>query len=198
MPGRRSPPRVFEVVWLPPIVRAPGNNALRGGLKVVAESGWFAVRPSGTEDVYKLYVECFRGSGFGPRHRISSRRPSLLLRRSGPRPGLRHRVVFAPPVFLFPMAQDPCVAITRRQRLHRPVAYRTAAVYAGAGRARLHSPRPTQHSTMPDSLWVNGGGVVKVSWPFLPQDGGWSAVLSTAAPSTEPWSRLQPPASVAR
>lgn len=56
MPGRRSPPRVFEVVWLPPIVRAPGNNALRGGLKVVAESGWFAVRPSGTEDVYKLYV----------------------------------------------------------------------------------------------------------------------------------------------
>ncbi|MFC1824503.1 phosphoglucomutase (alpha-D-glucose-1,6-bisphosphate-dependent) [Thermodesulfobacteriota bacterium] len=41
--------------------RAPGNNAPIGGLKVVAENGWFAVRPSGTEDVYKLYAESFKG-----------------------------------------------------------------------------------------------------------------------------------------
>jgi phosphoglucomutase len=33
-----------------------------GGLKVVAESGWFAARPSGTEDIYKIYAESFRGS----------------------------------------------------------------------------------------------------------------------------------------
>jgi len=43
------------------LTRAPGNDALLGGLKVVTESGWFAVRPSGTEDVYKLYAESFRG-----------------------------------------------------------------------------------------------------------------------------------------
>ncbi len=42
---------------------APGNGAPIGGLKVVAASGWFAARPSGTEDVYKLYAESFRGPG---------------------------------------------------------------------------------------------------------------------------------------
>ncbi len=41
--------------------RAPGNNAPIGGLKVVAENGWFAARPSGTEEIYKIYAESFRG-----------------------------------------------------------------------------------------------------------------------------------------
>jgi phosphoglucomutase len=43
------------------ITRAPGNDAPIGGLKVVAASGWFAARPSGTEDVYKIYAESFQG-----------------------------------------------------------------------------------------------------------------------------------------
>jgi phosphoglucomutase len=42
------------------LVNAPGNNAPIGGIKVVAKSGWFAARPSGTEDVYKIYAESFR------------------------------------------------------------------------------------------------------------------------------------------
>ncbi len=42
------------------LTRAPGNDAPIGGLKVVAESGWFAARPSGTEDIYKIYAESFR------------------------------------------------------------------------------------------------------------------------------------------
>jgi phosphoglucomutase len=41
---------------------APGNGASIGGLKVTAESGWFAARPSGTEDIYKIYGESFRGA----------------------------------------------------------------------------------------------------------------------------------------
>jgi phosphoglucomutase len=41
--------------------RAPGNGAPIGGLKVVTRSGWFAARPSGTEDIYKIYAESFRG-----------------------------------------------------------------------------------------------------------------------------------------
>jgi phosphoglucomutase len=41
---------------------APGNGAAIGGLKVVTESGWFAARPSGTEDIYKIYAESFRGT----------------------------------------------------------------------------------------------------------------------------------------
>ena len=41
--------------------QAPGNNAPIGGIKVVAENGWFAARPSGTEDVYKIYAESFHG-----------------------------------------------------------------------------------------------------------------------------------------
>src|SRR2546426_6909736 len=43
------------------LVRAPGNGAEIGGLKVVADDGWFAARPSGTEDVFKIYAESFRG-----------------------------------------------------------------------------------------------------------------------------------------
>ncbi len=44
------------------LTRAPGNDAPIGGLKVMAESGWFAARPSGTEDIYKIYAESFRGA----------------------------------------------------------------------------------------------------------------------------------------
>jgi len=44
------------------LTRAPGNGAAIGGLKVVTDGGWFAARPSGTEDVYKIYAESFRSS----------------------------------------------------------------------------------------------------------------------------------------
>ena len=43
------------------LTNAPGNGAAIGGLKVTAENGWFAARPSGTEDVYKIYAESFKG-----------------------------------------------------------------------------------------------------------------------------------------
>ncbi|MFC1408030.1 phosphoglucomutase (alpha-D-glucose-1,6-bisphosphate-dependent) [Streptacidiphilus sp. N1-12] len=43
------------------LTRAPGNDAAIGGLKVCTESAWFAARPSGTEDVYKIYAESFQG-----------------------------------------------------------------------------------------------------------------------------------------
>ncbi len=43
------------------LTHAPGNNAPLGGLKVVTKNGWFAARPSGTEDVYKIYAESFNG-----------------------------------------------------------------------------------------------------------------------------------------
>src|SRR5262249_5737061 len=42
------------------LTRAPGNDAPIGGLKIVAASGWFAARPSGTENIYKIYAESFR------------------------------------------------------------------------------------------------------------------------------------------
>ena len=43
------------------LTHAPGNNAAIGGLKVVTENGWFAARPSGTEEIYKIYAESFIG-----------------------------------------------------------------------------------------------------------------------------------------
>ena len=43
------------------LTEAPGNGAAIGGLKVTTESAWFAARPSGTEDVYKIYAESFQG-----------------------------------------------------------------------------------------------------------------------------------------
>jgi phosphoglucomutase len=42
------------------LTRAPGNDAPIGGLKVVTANGWFAARPSGTENIYKIYAESFR------------------------------------------------------------------------------------------------------------------------------------------
>jgi phosphoglucomutase len=44
------------------LTAASGNRAAIGGLKVVTANGWFAARPSGTEEVYKLYAESFRGA----------------------------------------------------------------------------------------------------------------------------------------
>ena len=43
------------------LTKAPGNQAPIGGLKVIAKSGWFAARPSGTENIYKIYAESFKG-----------------------------------------------------------------------------------------------------------------------------------------
>ena len=43
------------------LTTAPGNGAAIGGVKVMTEQGWFAARPSGTENVYKIYAESFRG-----------------------------------------------------------------------------------------------------------------------------------------
>ncbi len=64
--GRLSPEAVKARLLagepiLAALTRAPGNGAAIGGLKVAAENGWFAARPSGTEDVYKIYAESFRG-----------------------------------------------------------------------------------------------------------------------------------------
>jgi phosphoglucomutase len=64
--GRLSPDAVSatELAGEPivaKLTRAPGNDAAIGGLKVVTENAWFAARPSGTEDVYKIYAESFSG-----------------------------------------------------------------------------------------------------------------------------------------
>jgi phosphoglucomutase len=60
------------------LTRAPGNDAPIGGLKVVADSSWFAARPSGTEAIYKIYAESFRG----PDHlaRVLTEAQSLVTR----------------------------------------------------------------------------------------------------------------------
>jgi phosphoglucomutase len=55
------------------LTRAPGNNAEIGGLKVVTENGWFAARPSGTEDIYKIYAESFKGKDHLNRIQVEAR-----------------------------------------------------------------------------------------------------------------------------
>jgi phosphoglucomutase len=60
------------------LTKAPGNGAPIGGIKVIAESGWFAARPSGTEDVYKIYAESFRGADH--LHRIQTEAQELIAR----------------------------------------------------------------------------------------------------------------------
>ena len=56
--------------------QAPGNGAAIGGLKVVAENGWFAARPSGTENIYKIYVESFLGEQH--LHRIAEEAQAIV------------------------------------------------------------------------------------------------------------------------
>ena len=56
--------------------KAPGNGAAIGGLKVVAENGWFAARPSGTENIYKIYVESFLGEQH--LHRIAEEAQAIV------------------------------------------------------------------------------------------------------------------------
>jgi phosphoglucomutase len=67
MLGRLSPQQVRSADLAGERIRsilteAPGNGAPIGGLKVITGSGWFAARPSGTEDIYKIYAESFRGA----------------------------------------------------------------------------------------------------------------------------------------
>ena len=68
------------------LTTAPGSGASIGGLKVVTSGGWFAARPSGTEDVYKLYAESFRGPDH--LHRIQEEAQALIRRAllGGPAP----------------------------------------------------------------------------------------------------------------
>ena len=81
MLGKLSPEQVTatELAGEPitaTLTAAPGNGAPIGGLKVTTASGWFAARPSGTEDVYKIYAESFQG----PEHlgRIQEEARSLV------------------------------------------------------------------------------------------------------------------------
>ena len=60
------------------LTNAPGNGESMGGLKVVTDNGWFAVRPSGTDDVYKLYAESFRDRAH--RERIQTDAQALVSR----------------------------------------------------------------------------------------------------------------------
>ncbi|MGD0074042.1 MAG: phosphoglucomutase (alpha-D-glucose-1,6-bisphosphate-dependent), partial [Candidatus Binataceae bacterium] len=75
-PSEISAQKIADEPIVAMLTNAPGNNSPIGGLKVVTENGWFAVRPSGTEDVYKIYAESFRG----PEHlkRIQDEARSLL------------------------------------------------------------------------------------------------------------------------
>ena len=59
MPGKINPTQSEALTMV--AVQVFGNDAAIGGLKVVTATGWFAARPSGTEDVYKLYAESFQG-----------------------------------------------------------------------------------------------------------------------------------------
>jgi len=71
------------------LTHAPGNGAPIGGLKVVAKSGWFAARPSGTEDIYKIYAESFQGADH--LHRILAEAQTIInaaLAASPPKPGI--------------------------------------------------------------------------------------------------------------
>ena len=61
-PGRITATELAGEKIVSVLDKAPGNGAPIGGIKVIAASGWFAARPSGTEDIYKIYAESFSGA----------------------------------------------------------------------------------------------------------------------------------------
>ena len=77
-PGQLNERELAGEKILKTLTVAPGNGAPIGGIKVIAESGWFAARPSGTEEVYKIYAESFRGADH--LHRIQSDAQKLIAR----------------------------------------------------------------------------------------------------------------------
>ena len=112
--------------------QAPGNGQPFGGIKVMAKSGWFAARPSGTEDVYKIYAESFRERG------ASARDPGRGAkdRRQGLR-GARGGGVGAPSSF--PLCGRRCPTPARRMRA------------PAVGSQRLHPPSPTSRHLLPQA-----------------------------------------------
>ena len=85
-PSRSTAATLAGEPILAKLTRAPGNGAPIGGLKVVTDEGWFAARPSGTEDVYKIYAESFRGRQHLARIQAEAH---AIVRRSAPRHGAR-------------------------------------------------------------------------------------------------------------
>jgi phosphoglucomutase len=86
--ARLSPDQVNvrELAGEPVVSRltaAPGNGEPLGGIKISTESGWFAARPSGTEDVYKLYAESFLGPGHLARIQAEAQEILLAVLRYG-------------------------------------------------------------------------------------------------------------------
>jgi len=66
------------------LTHAPGNGEAIGGLKVTTENGWFAARPSGTEDIYKIYAESFLGEDhLGKIHAAAKRLVSKVFKEAG-------------------------------------------------------------------------------------------------------------------
>ena len=142
------------------LTRAPGNGAEIGGLKVVAANGWFAARPSGTEDVYKIYAESFRDEAHlapDPRRGEGDRRggaaaPEGPSSRSVTRPGPRRSPARRGPGAPRPRTRRPRSARTscdlgealrrlgRREPLRRRDAPRPSGTRAAPG-ARRRSAR---------------------------------------------------------
>ncbi len=77
-PGQLDESELAGEKILKTLTVAPGNGAAIGGIKVIAPSGWFAARPSGTEEVYKIYAESFRGVDH--LHRIQGQAQELIAR----------------------------------------------------------------------------------------------------------------------
>ena len=88
---------------------APGNGAAIGGIKVIAESGWFAARPSGTEEVYKIYAESFRGVDH--LHQIQAEAQELIARvlQAGRNwQGLRNQLASSPHILCINVGSSSC------------------------------------------------------------------------------------------
>ena len=95
------------------LTHAPGNDAPLGGLKAMTESGWFAARPSGTEDIYKIYAESFRGKAHLRRILeeaqtiVSATLAAAATPKAGPVPSVPHRATTGAAVAVRRGAGDP-------------------------------------------------------------------------------------------
>jgi phosphoglucomutase len=96
--------------------QAPGNGAAIGGIKVVTKNGWFAARPSGTEDIYKIYAESFNGDDHLQRILGEAQEiPQWIKNQPTPKLSVRHRTDG-----LVAWSQARCIPLGRRCAIYAP------------------------------------------------------------------------------
>src|SRR4029453_12980064 len=139
------------------LTEAPGNGAPIGGVKVVAEHGWFAARPSGPEDIYKLYVESRKGEEHLERILAEAQQVVDAALAAGGRVGWGHET-FRSPAHLSGRAHEP----RGNRSLHHRAGRRRGQAARAADRRPRQAGRPVRRGLPADRIFALEPGETQI------------------------------------